>query len=57
MKEKFSKQSEIRQDNYFSLLPVETRQITATYHTKSNAPISVEVEEWNVNHSLAQVVN
>jgi exo-1,4-beta-D-glucosaminidase len=45
------------QDNYFSLLPGETRQVTATYHTKSNAPISVEVEGWNVNHSLAKVVN
>jgi exo-1,4-beta-D-glucosaminidase len=45
------------QDNYFSLLPGENRQVTATYHTKTTAPVSVEVEGWNVNHSFAKVVN
>jgi exo-1,4-beta-D-glucosaminidase len=45
------------QDNYFSLLPGETRQITATYHTKGAAPVSVEIEGWNVNHSFAKIVN
>jgi len=43
------------QDNYFSLLPGENRQVTATYGTKDlgrSAPV-VEVEGWNVK--LAQV--
>ncbi len=38
------------QDNYFPLLPGETRQVTATYNTKDlgrSAPV-VEVEGWNV---------
>jgi exo-1,4-beta-D-glucosaminidase len=38
------------QDNYFSLLPGESRQVTATYNTKDlgkSAPV-VEVEGWNV---------
>ena len=42
------------QDNYFELLPGETRQITATYHTSDagkTAP-TVEVEGWNVRHKL-----
>lgn len=40
------------QDNYFELLPGETRQITATYRTSDageSAP-TVEVEGWNVPH-------
>ena len=45
------------QDNYFSLLPGETRQITATYpnHQKENrgAPF-VEVEGWNVHRTIAK---
>ena len=42
------------QDNYFELLPGETRQIIATYHTSDagkTAP-TVEVEGWNVRHQL-----
>jgi exo-1,4-beta-D-glucosaminidase len=42
------------QDNFFSLLPGETRQITASYRIKKEnglAP-SVEVEGWNVNHMI-----
>jgi exo-1,4-beta-D-glucosaminidase len=44
------------QDNYFSLLPGETRQITATFRvTKENsAAPSVEVEGWNVNRMVVQ---
>jgi exo-1,4-beta-D-glucosaminidase len=44
------------QDNYFSLLPGETRQITATYHLKneSRAVPSVEMEGWNVNRMIVQ---
>ncbi|HKU24698.1 MAG TPA: hypothetical protein VJQ54_04450, partial [Candidatus Sulfotelmatobacter sp.] len=45
------------QDNYFPLLPGETRQVTATFPgTKNNnsAPI-LEVEGWNVNHKVVEV--
>jgi exo-1,4-beta-D-glucosaminidase len=44
------------QDNYFSLLPGESRQVTATYNTKDlgqSAPV-VEVEGWNVKTRLVQ---
>jgi exo-1,4-beta-D-glucosaminidase len=43
------------EDNYFSLLPGETRQVTANYHINEKnmkSPV-VEVEGWNVNHSFA----
>ena len=42
------------QDNYFELLPGETRQITATYSTSDagKAAPTVEVEGWNVGHQL-----
>ncbi|MGA2572234.1 MAG: sugar-binding domain-containing protein [Terracidiphilus sp.] len=46
----------IWEDNYFALLPGETRQITATYNTKDlggNAP-GVEVSGWNVNWKEAR---
>jgi len=42
------------QDNYFPLLPGETRQVTATYNTKDlgkSAPV-VEVEGWNVKKKV-----
>lgn len=44
------------QDNYFSLLPGETRQITAGYHTnkKSHTVPTVEVEGWNVNRAIVK---
>jgi exo-1,4-beta-D-glucosaminidase len=43
------------QDNYFSLLPGESRQVSATYHTTDlrTAPI-VEVEGWNVKDKQVQ---
>jgi exo-1,4-beta-D-glucosaminidase len=44
------------EDNYFALLPGETRQITATYNPKDlgeNAP-GVEVSGWNVKTKVAQ---
>jgi exo-1,4-beta-D-glucosaminidase len=43
------------EDNYFSLLPGETRQVTAKYRSndKNKLPPIVEVEGWNVNHILA----
>jgi len=40
------------EDNYFALLPGETRQLRASYSSKgkgSTAPV-VEVDGWNVNH-------
>ncbi len=37
-------------DNYFALLPGETRTITATYRAPGNIFPSVEVEGWNVVH-------
>ncbi|HKW25155.1 MAG TPA: hypothetical protein VJN48_05190, partial [Terriglobales bacterium] len=42
------------QDNYFELLPGETRQITATYSASDagKAVPSIEVEGWNVRHQL-----
>ena len=45
------------QDNYFALLPGETRQVTATYRTgdASKETPSVEVEGWNVNPKTAIV--
>ena len=45
------------QDNYFPVLPGETRQVTATYTigAKSKATPSVEIEGWNVNRKTADV--
>jgi exo-1,4-beta-D-glucosaminidase len=45
------------QDNYFELLPGETRQITATYRTSDAGKVSpaLEVEGWNVRHQLVPV--
>ena len=45
------------QDNYFALLPGETRQVTATYRTSDtrDATPSVEIEGWNVNPKTADV--
>jgi exo-1,4-beta-D-glucosaminidase len=44
-------------DNYFALLPGESRQVTATYAAdpKSKANPVVEVEGWNVNHTVARM--
>jgi exo-1,4-beta-D-glucosaminidase len=36
------------QDNYFSLLPGEKREITATYRQHADVPVSVEAGGWNV---------
>jgi exo-1,4-beta-D-glucosaminidase len=46
------------QDNYFSLLPGETRQISATFriNQESRGAPSVEVEGWNVNRIILQTV-
>ena len=45
------------QDNYFTLLPGETRQVTATYRIgdKSKTTPSVEIEGWNINRKTAEV--
>jgi exo-1,4-beta-D-glucosaminidase len=45
------------EDNYFALLPGETRQVTATYGTEDagKAFPSVEIEGWNVNRKTAAV--
>jgi exo-1,4-beta-D-glucosaminidase len=39
------------QDNYFSLLPGETREVTARYRLKKDhhTETSVEVEGWNLD--------
>jgi len=44
------------QDNYFALLPGETRQVTATYNTKDlgQSGAYVEVEGWNVKRRVVQ---
>jgi exo-1,4-beta-D-glucosaminidase len=36
------------QDNYFSLLPGEKRDVTATYRLHDDLPVSVELGGWNV---------
>jgi exo-1,4-beta-D-glucosaminidase len=41
------------QDNYFALLPGETRQVTATFRTENSGKM-VEVEGWNVNPKTAK---
>jgi exo-1,4-beta-D-glucosaminidase len=38
-------------DNYISLLPGETRDLTATYGARRPEAIRVDVAGWNVNHS------
>ena len=45
------------QDNYFALLPGETRQVTATYRIgdKNKATPSVEIDGWNVNRKTADI--
>ncbi len=44
------------QDNYFPLLPGESRQLTATYNTKDlgESPAIVEVQGWNVKTKIVQ---
>lgn len=45
----------IWQDNYFSLLPGEKKQISVTYRTEKSAPAAlVEVGGWNVNRMIAR---
>jgi exo-1,4-beta-D-glucosaminidase len=45
------------QDNYFALLPGETRQVTATYRIgdKNKSTPSVEIDGWNVNRKTADI--
>jgi exo-1,4-beta-D-glucosaminidase len=45
------------QDNYFALLPGETRQVTATYRMGDGSKTipSVEIEGWNINRKTANV--
>jgi exo-1,4-beta-D-glucosaminidase len=38
-------------DNYISLLPGETRDLTATYRARQAEAIRVDMAGWNVNHS------
>jgi exo-1,4-beta-D-glucosaminidase len=44
------------QDNYFALLPGETRQVTARYHrpARNKSPPIVEIEGWNVKRTIAK---
>jgi exo-1,4-beta-D-glucosaminidase len=41
------------QDNYFALLPGETREVTAVFQTEKSGKM-VEVEGWNVNPKVAR---
>jgi len=45
------------QDNYFALLPGETRVVTATFQMQGNSTTapSVEVDGWNVNQKVIEV--
>ena len=45
------------QDNYFALLPGESRQVTATYRTQESdkSVPTIEVDGWNVNHKAVEV--
>ena len=45
------------QDNYFALLPGETREITATFRSedRDDRIPRVEIEGWNVNQKFAEV--
>ena len=45
------------EDNYFAMLPGETRQVTATFRSEQsgNAVPTVEVDGWNVNQKVAEV--
>jgi exo-1,4-beta-D-glucosaminidase len=45
------------EDNYFPLLPGESRQIKATYAAgpKNSANPVVEIEGWNVTHTVAKL--
>jgi exo-1,4-beta-D-glucosaminidase len=45
------------QDNYFALLPGETRQLSATFRTQKDDTFvpAVEVEGWNVNKKSVEV--
>ena len=44
------------QDNYFPLLPSETRQVTASYSTTKlgGRPIAVRVHGWNVKEQIVR---
>jgi exo-1,4-beta-D-glucosaminidase len=44
------------QDNYFALLPGETRQVTATFRSeeRDNAIPVVEIEGWNVSQKIVE---
>jgi exo-1,4-beta-D-glucosaminidase len=41
------------QDNYFPLLPGESREVTATYNARDGRNPVVEVDGWNVERTLA----
>jgi exo-1,4-beta-D-glucosaminidase len=45
------------QDNYFALLPGETRQVTATFRMqqKDNTIPTVEVDGWNIKQKIVEV--
>lgn len=43
-------------DNYISLIPGETREVTATYRHPRPEPIRIDFTGWNVNHSTTGCV-
>jgi len=38
-------------DNYISLLPGETREVTASYRSAQPEPVRIDIAGWNVDHS------
>jgi exo-1,4-beta-D-glucosaminidase len=44
-------------DNYVSLLPGESREISATYRAPQAEPVRVDIAGWNVNHLATSCAN
>ena len=44
-------------DNYISLIPGETRELTATYHASQPEPVRVDIAGWNVNQVATGCAN
>ena len=44
-------------DNYISLIPGETRELTATYRAPQPEPVRVDIAGWNVSHMATGCAN
>jgi exo-1,4-beta-D-glucosaminidase len=44
-------------DNYISLIPGETQELTATYRALHPEPVRVDIAGWNVNHMATGCAN